>query len=93
MTKDGAAAQGAKALPKKAPVGLLAARRAFDIVGSLLLGSLTGLGGGVVRDLIIGVTPAPFHPAGVPGPAGGRCAAGLLFRTPCPAVPADTADL
>jgi len=39
---------------------LLAARRAFDIVGSLLLGSLTGLGGGVVRDLIIGVTPTPF---------------------------------
>jgi hypothetical protein len=93
MAKDGAAAQGAKALPKKAPVGLLAARRAFDIVGSLLLGSLTGLGGGVVRDLIIGVTPTPFHPAGVPGPAGGRCTAGLLFRTPCPAVPADTADL
>ena len=60
MAKDGAAAQGAKALPKKAPVGLLAARRAFDIVGSLLLGSLTGLGGGVVRDLIIGVTPTPF---------------------------------
>jgi hypothetical protein len=56
MAKDGAAAQGAKALPKKAPVGLLAARRAFEIVGSLLLGSLTGLGGGVVRDLIIGVT-------------------------------------
>jgi uncharacterized membrane protein YeiH len=61
MAKDGAAAQGAKALPKKAPVGLLAARRAFEIVGSLLLGSLTGLGGGgVVRDLIIGVTPTPF---------------------------------
>lgn len=36
---------------------LLAASRGFDIVGSLLLGSLTGLGGGVLRDLIIGVTP------------------------------------
>lgn len=32
---------------------LLAARRNFDIVGSLLLGSFVGLGGGVVRDLII----------------------------------------
>jgi uncharacterized membrane protein YeiH len=39
---------------------LLAARRAFDVVGSLLLGSLTGLGGGVVRDVIIGVVPTPF---------------------------------
>ncbi len=32
---------------------LLAARKGFDLVGSLLLGSLVGLGGGVVRDLII----------------------------------------
>lgn len=39
---------------------LLAARKGFDIVGSLLLGSLVGLGGGVVRDLIIGITPAAF---------------------------------
>lgn len=39
---------------------LLAVRRHFDIVGSLLLGSLTGLGGGVVRDLIIGVKPTAF---------------------------------
>lgn len=39
---------------------LLAARRGFDIVGSLLLGALTGLGGGVVRDLILGVAPNAF---------------------------------
>lgn len=39
---------------------LLAARRGFDIVGSLLLGSLTGLGGGVTRDVILGVTPNAF---------------------------------
>ena len=39
---------------------LLAARRGFDIVGSLFLGSLTGLGGGVVRDLIRGVPPVAF---------------------------------
>ncbi|GER23809.1 UPF0126 membrane protein [Zafaria cholistanensis] len=32
---------------------LLAARRGFDIVGSVLLGSLAGLGGGIVRDLIL----------------------------------------
>ncbi len=39
---------------------LLAARRGFDIVGSLLLGSLTGLGGGVIRDVVLGVTPNAF---------------------------------
>lgn len=40
---------------------LLAARRGFDIIGSLILGSLTGLGGGVVRDLILDVPPTAFH--------------------------------
>ncbi len=39
---------------------LLAARKGFDIVGSLLLASLASLGGGVVRDLIIDVPPAAF---------------------------------
>ena len=78
MAKDGAAAQ-ARALPKKAPVGLLAARRAFDIVGSLLLGSLTGLGGRRGAGPDHRRYPDAFHPAGVPGPAGGRCTAGLLF--------------
>lgn len=39
---------------------LLAARRGFDVIGSLLLGSLTGLGGGVIRDVILGVTPNAF---------------------------------
>lgn len=39
---------------------LLAAQRGYDIVGSLLLGSLTGLGGGVIRDVIIGVPPTAF---------------------------------
>lgn len=39
---------------------LLAVSRGFDLVGSLLLGSLTGLGGGVIRDLIIGTPPAAF---------------------------------
>ncbi|WGW14115.1 trimeric intracellular cation channel family protein [Saxibacter everestensis] len=36
---------------------LLAARKRFDIVASLILASLTGLGGGVVRDVIIGAHP------------------------------------
>lgn len=39
---------------------LLAARKGFDLIGSLLLGSLVGLGGGVARDLIIGQSPAAF---------------------------------
>ncbi|MBT2513257.1 trimeric intracellular cation channel family protein [Arthrobacter sp. ISL-30] len=36
---------------------LLAARKQFDIVGSLLLASLVGLGGGVIRDIIINAGP------------------------------------
>jgi uncharacterized membrane protein YeiH len=42
---------------------LLAARKGFDIVASTLLAGLTGLGGGVVRDVLINVRPAAFeHP-------------------------------
>ncbi|KQO03678.1 MULTISPECIES: trimeric intracellular cation channel family protein [unclassified Arthrobacter] len=40
---------------------LLAARKGFDLVGSLLLASLASLGGGVARDLIIDVPPAAFN--------------------------------
>lgn len=39
---------------------LLAARKGFDLVGSLLLASLASLGGGVARDLIIDTVPAAF---------------------------------
>lgn len=39
---------------------LLAARRQFDIIGSLFLGSLAGLGGGIIRDLILGTVPNAF---------------------------------
>lgn len=40
---------------------LLAARKGFDIIGSLLLGSLVGLGGGVARDVVINAgVPAAF---------------------------------
>ncbi|WP_299168864.1 trimeric intracellular cation channel family protein [uncultured Arthrobacter sp.] len=40
---------------------LLAARKGFDLIGSLLLASLASLGGGVARDLIIDVEPVAFH--------------------------------
>ena len=36
---------------------LLAVRKGFDLVGSALLGSLVGLGGGVLRDLILNAGP------------------------------------
>jgi uncharacterized membrane protein YeiH len=39
---------------------LLAARKQIDIVGSLLLASMVGLGGGVIRDIILGTVPAAF---------------------------------
>jgi uncharacterized membrane protein YeiH len=44
---------------------LLAARKNIDIVGSLLLASLVGLGGGVIRDLILANGP----PAAFSNPA------------------------
>jgi uncharacterized membrane protein YeiH len=44
---------------------LLAARKNIDIVGSLLLASLVGLGGGVIRDLILDAGP----PAAFSNPA------------------------
>ena len=41
---------------------LLAAKKGFDVVGSLLLAGLAGLGGGVIRDLIIGQdVPTAFN--------------------------------
>ncbi|MFD5276446.1 trimeric intracellular cation channel family protein [Pseudarthrobacter sp. NPDC058362] len=39
---------------------LLAARKQFDFVGSLLLASLVSLGGGVIRDIILNSVPAAF---------------------------------
>jgi uncharacterized membrane protein YeiH len=36
---------------------LLAVRRGFDIVGILVLAVLTAMGGGVVRDVLLGATP------------------------------------
>ncbi|GAA2222059.1 trimeric intracellular cation channel family protein [Promicromonospora sukumoe] len=41
---------------------LLAAQRQFDIVGSLLLGTCVGLGGGILRDVILDVgVPRAFN--------------------------------
>ena len=36
---------------------LVASRKEMDIVGFALLGSVTGIGGGTIRDLILGVQP------------------------------------
>jgi uncharacterized membrane protein YeiH len=44
---------------------LLAARKQFDIIGSLLLASLVSLGGGVIRDIILAAGP----PAAFTNPA------------------------
>lgn len=37
--------------------GLVAARREMDPIGFIFLGTVTGIGGGTVRDLILGVAP------------------------------------
>jgi uncharacterized membrane protein YeiH len=37
---------------------LLAARKDIDITGGLVLGLLAGLGGGIIRDVLLGTTPA-----------------------------------
>lgn len=36
---------------------LLAARKNIDITGGLVLGLMAGLGGGIIRDVLLGVTP------------------------------------
>ncbi len=36
---------------------LVASRKQMDIVGFALLGSVTGIGGGTIRDLLLGATP------------------------------------
>lgn len=39
--------------------GLLAVRKGFDLVGVLVLSVVTALGGGAIRDLLLGATPPP----------------------------------
>jgi uncharacterized membrane protein YeiH len=36
---------------------LVASRKQMDIVGFAFLGTVTGIGGGTVRDLVLGQTP------------------------------------
>jgi len=38
---------------------LMAIRRDFDLVGIAILAVVTGLGGGIIRDLVLGDTPPP----------------------------------
>lgn len=38
---------------------LVAVRKGFDLVGVLVLGSVTAIGGGSIRDLVAGVIPPP----------------------------------
>ena len=37
--------------------GLVAARKEMDLLGFLVLGTVTGVGGGTLRDLLLGLTP------------------------------------
>lgn len=37
---------------------LVASRKEMDIVGFALLGSVTGIGGGTIRDVLLGAEPA-----------------------------------
>jgi uncharacterized membrane protein YeiH len=61
---------------------LVAAHRKFDIVGSILLGALTGLGGGVFRDLILDTTPAAFsQPIHLLAPVAAAVLVFFLFTT------------
>ena len=59
--------------------GLAAVRKEFDILGVLVLAAAAGLGGGILRDVLIGAVP----PVGITDwrLLGAACAAGLLtFR-------------
>lgn len=56
--------------------GLAAVRRGFDIFGVLVLACSAGLGGGVLRDVLIGAVP----PVNISDPrlVGAACAAGVV---------------
>ncbi len=56
--------------------GLAAVRQRFDLFGVLVLACCAGLGGGVIRDVLIGAVP----PVGISDPRliGACCAAGLV---------------
>ncbi|MFD8428465.1 trimeric intracellular cation channel family protein [Streptomyces coelicoflavus] len=44
--------------------GILAVRKDFDIIGTVILCEAAGLGGGLFRDLVIGVRPVAFSDLG-----------------------------
>ena len=46
---------------------LFAAERRLDILGFVLMGTATGIGGGTLRDLLLGVSPVNWivHPLGL----------------------------
>jgi uncharacterized membrane protein YeiH len=56
--------------------GLAAVRREFDVLGVLVLAAAAGLGGGILRDVLIGAVP----PVGISEwrLLGAACAAGLI---------------
>ncbi|MDA3146340.1 TRIC cation channel family protein [Leucobacter sp. UCMA 4100] len=56
--------------------GLVGVRRNLDLLGILVVGTATGIGGGIIRDLIIGVQPPV---AFVHWPYWGTAIAGSLF--------------
>lgn len=43
---------------------LVAVRKQLDVFGVLVLALITGLGGGVLRDLLIGAVPRPHSRTG-----------------------------
>lgn len=59
--------------------GLVGVRRRFDIFGILVLALVTALGGGVVRDLLLGITP-PSNLTNIPFLATAVVAGLITFR-------------
>jgi uncharacterized membrane protein YeiH len=61
--------------------GLLAARQGLDLFGALVLAVVTGLGGGIVRDVLLGIAP-PGNLTWWPGVAAAVLAGAVAFRWP-----------
>ncbi|WP_316669230.1 trimeric intracellular cation channel family protein [uncultured Propionibacterium sp.] len=59
--------------------GLVGVRRRFDVFGILVLALVTALGGGVVRDLLLGITP-PTNLTNLPYMATSVVAGLIAFR-------------
>lgn len=78
---------------------LAAVRRNLDVVGALFVGAVTGIGGGTLRDVLIGDVPVPWvaNPAPLTACLLGACAgvfgARILVRTHSALLWADAAGL